>query len=274
MHIVFVDSICNPMRPGVGGLSDINWRLARELVRIGEQVTIIGPYNHNVPSPCSEITMIAVPEAVVQHHNIARHITSTYRLAKMAKQIDGADIYHVPDSVTAAVLASRGIGAKVIWQGHSNVDHHVQHGNPWDMSMYMLMRLATMYATKSIGRVVALGRSLVPWWQKSGFPLNRICIIPNGTDMPSDTFVSTSGEFFPKVWRNCKYRLLYVGRLSAEKGGYLELIDAVSRITSSMSVGLALIGDGPQRVVVENAIKQHDLESVISCLVVRQGYLE
>lgn len=266
MHIVFVDSICNPTSPGIGGLSDINWRLARELVCCGECVTVVGPYNNDVISPYPDIPMIAVPEAIVQHNNIARHLMSTYRLAKVAKQVGKVDIYHVPDSVTAAVLALLGLGAKVLWHGHSNIDHHIQHGNPWDTSMYILMRLATMFATKSIGQVVALGKSLVPWWQQSGFPRNRICVIPNGIDVSSDIFVSKSEKFLSNVWRDCQYRLLYVGRLSAEKGGYLELIDAVSKITTTMSVGLVLIGDGPQRADLENAIKQRGLDQVISCL--------
>ena len=266
MHIVFIDSICNPESPSIGGLSDINWRLARELTRLGEHVTVVGPYNQDATPPYFDITMIPVPESIVRNNNIARHLMSVYRLAKIAKQINNVDIYHVPDSVTAAVLASLGLGAKILWHGHSNIDHHTQHGNPWDRSMYILMRLATLYATKSISRVVALGASLVPWWQKSGFSLDRISIIPNGADLSRDGFVTTSAELLPKFWRDSQYRLLYVGRLSAEKGGYLELIDAVSKIPITMSVGLVLIGDGPQRADVENAVKQRGLNQAISCL--------
>ena len=61
------------------------------------------------------------------------------------------------------------------------------------------------------------------------------------------------------------YRLLYVGRISAEKGGYLELIDAVGRLNAAMPVGLLFVGEGPMRSELMSAINQRGLTDVVSC---------
>lgn len=61
-------------------------------------------------------------------------------------------------------------------------------------------------------------------------------------------------------------RILFVGRLCAEKG-LLILIEAVARhIESGMSCELAIIGDGPLRAKVQEFVRQRDLDDFIKLL--------
>ncbi len=265
MHIVFIDSICNPRRPGVGGVSDINWYLARELVRASDRVTVVGAYEEGVTSPYPGPELVVAPGTVVRRNNIVKHVRRAMRLARAARQVDSADVYHVPDSITVAALALLGPGNRVVWHGHSNVYHHAQHGIPWDRSMYELMRLATHFASTRIARVIALGPSLVPWWERSGFARERITVVPNGVDL-SDEAAQVSEPLVPDLWSGHEHRLLYVGRLSAEKGGYGELIDAVEALSKSMSVGLLFLGHGPLRGELERKIEERGLARIVACM--------
>lgn len=265
MHIAFIDSICNPDHPGVGGLSDINWRLARELCAAGQRVTVVGAYTAEAASPDSTIACVAVPQAVVQHNNLARHMVRAARLAHAAQQLDPVDVFHVPDSLTAAALAALGLGAQVVWHGHLNIALYAQQGIRWDTSMYTLMRVATAFAARRVSRMIALGPGLVPWWERVGFPRERISVIPNGVDLPADERQPTAWSS-PEAWNNRTYRLLYVGRLSAQKGGHFELIDAVAALSQDLSLGLVMIGDGLLRPRIERLLKERGLTQHITCV--------
>jgi glycosyltransferase involved in cell wall biosynthesis len=263
-RITFIDSTSGNDTPGVGGTSDINWCLAKILAK-RNHIAVVGPYTKGVRNPEPSVNIIPMPEAIVRRSNIAKHLIRAFQLSYCAKRSARADIYHVPDCVTAAALAALGLGDRVIWHGHSNIDHHSQHGIPWDKSMYALMRGATSFAAKRISRVVALGPSLVPWWQKSGFSYEQISVIPNGIDLIEDRVVSQKLDKVSIFQKNA-YRLLYVGRLSAEKGGYYELIDAVVDLNRDIPVSLVFVGDGPYRDEIEQSINKRNLTDIISCV--------
>jgi len=279
MHIVFVDAVTDPVHPGAGGLSDIHWHLARELVGAGERVTIIGPYQRNAANPNPNVAFLPLTQAVFRRDNIATYAMRALRLAHAAKNLDHVDVYHSPDSLTSAALALYGLGPRVVWHGNANVHLFSQYGIPWDKSMYLLMRTATAFASKRISRVVALGPSVVPWWERSGFLHERICVIPNGIDLSADTPSQGTAQWHnPEIWRQSKYHLLYVGRLAAEKRGYFELIEAVADLSSELSVSLVIVGDGPQRGKLEDLLRQRNLTDIVCCIghqpheVVSQAY--
>lgn len=265
MHVVFVDAICDALRPGEGGLSDVTWDLAAELVASGHRVTVVGAYERGVQAPDRRVVLIPVPTAVIRRNNIARQVVRAALLAREARRVHGADVYQTGDSLCTAALVLLGVGRRVVWQGHSNVYHHTRSGLPWQRDMYHLMRLATRISARRIAGVVALGPSLVRWWERSGFPLERICVIPNGIDL---TRLRAGREEWatPEVWKNREYRLLYVGRLSAEKGGYLELIGAVEILSRVSSVGLVLVGDGSARQDIESMIEDRGLSGIAACI--------
>jgi glycosyltransferase involved in cell wall biosynthesis len=263
ISVAFIDSVLASDQPCVGGISDINWRLARIIVD-SNRVSVIGPYPKNVLNPHPSVQIVPVPEAIVQRNNVFKHLIRAFRLVYSAKQLTQSDIYHVPDCVTAAALAALGLGNRVVWHGHSNIDHHSRHGVPWDKSMYALMRGATSFAAQRINRVVALGPSLVPWWQKSGFSREQISVIPNGVDVTE--IRNSPNRLHGSICNNTKYRLLYVGRLSKEKGGYFELIEAFGDLVKTISAELIIVGNGPYQSDIEKFIKQQNLTSVVSCI--------
>ena len=85
-----------------------------------------------------------------------------------------------------------------------------------------------------------------------GVERSRIAVLPNGV---------TSAFFAePKRQKDVSpLKLLYVGRLSAQKN-VLRLIDAMAQVSSP--VDLVIVGEGEERVVIEEAIRRHDLENV------------
>ena len=268
MHIAIIDSICDPAQPGVGGLSDINWRLAHELVNAGDVVTIIGPYHKDVAVPYPNIQVIEVPKAVIRNNNIIKSVLRTVRLAHAAKQLHRVDVYHVPDSITAGFVSLWGLGSRVVWHGHTNVYYYSRNGIPYDMSTYILMLAATKYASQKVSHVVTLGPSMIPWWQKSGFSRDRIRVIPNAVDMPTSDSRDEAAKWdeVAIAWKKNTYHLLYVGRLAPDKGGQLELIDAIAKLHAEIPVGLAIAGDGPLRNQIEKTIQNRNLTNVVTCV--------
>jgi glycosyltransferase involved in cell wall biosynthesis len=267
MHIAIVDTVTNPQKPGGGGLSDINWSLARELARLGERVTMIGPYESTIRNPEPSVGFVRVPEVAFKRTNITTLVRTPLGLAARGKAIRDVDVYHVPDSLTAAALALHGLGARTVWHGNANVLFYSDKKNPWDRSLYLLMRAATAFAAPRVSRVVALGENVVPWWEQSGVPHDRIAIIPYGVDVSSDQSVATVFRTpADDVWDRHTYRLLYVGRLSPEKRGYFELIETLDSLRMTMSIGFVLIGDGPQRPAVEEAIRRRGLGGTVCCI--------
>ena len=68
------------------------------------------------------------------------------------------------------------------------------------------------------------------------------------------------------AWKKNTYHLLYVGRLAPDKGGQLELIDAIAELHAEIPVGLAIAGEGPLRNQIERAIEHRNLTNVVTCV--------
>jgi glycosyltransferase involved in cell wall biosynthesis len=73
-----------------------------------------------------------------------------------------------------------------------------------------------------------MGKELIPWWRKVGFKPDAIEVIPNGLDWARyQAPPSMEGWECPPAWSEAQYRLLYIGRITPEKGGYTHLFDAL-----------------------------------------------
>ncbi len=101
---------------------------------------------------------------------------------------------------------------------------------------------------------------------KLGMSKNRIFIIGNVTD---NSFyynkvmkLKTKREVLCNQFGIPDHNFVYIGRLSREKN-ILNLLDAYSRLKSKeIGWGLILVGNGPQKIEIEDYIKKHSLKDI------------
>jgi glycosyltransferase involved in cell wall biosynthesis len=252
MEVVFLDAITDSQKPGASGLSDVIWRLAYELTKLGVEASVVGFYLQDAPPPHPNINFIRINPPDFRSQNIFTNLYQRAFLVKNAKQYLRADtVIHVSDILSAGFVSLMGSGHKSVWQGHSNVLHNSRLGNPWDSSTYLALRLFSSLAARSIRYVIALGPSLVYWWKLSGFRSNSIRIIPNAIDL-NENFETTKSIELPQGWTAKPHKILYVGRLARDKGGYFELLNCLQDLNRNQtSATLLFVGDGPMRSEVE-----------------------
>ncbi|MDB9300325.1 glycosyltransferase family 4 protein [Halorubrum ezzemoulense] len=80
-------------------------------------------------------------------------------------------------------------------------------------------------------------------------------------------FISTVSESdiveTPTISQEDPFKILYVGRLSREKGIDV-LIDAVSKINTDLKIELSIIGDGPERSSLHQRSKDQSIEDIVT----------
>jgi glycosyltransferase involved in cell wall biosynthesis len=266
MKIVFLDAIVEPQLPGKSGLSDINWRLASEVRKLGVETIILGIYDKNIKPPYPEVNQLPINNYLTPSRtNIATVLFSRFILAWHARRfVDSETVFHISDALTAGMVSLLGFGKYSIWQGHTNWIYHSRFSNPWDRSTFYLLKAFTTISSRSIHFVVALGPSLINWWVRAGFTSKKVVVIPNGID-PSHGIIDQKHKLeINQKWLQSKYRILFVGRLAADKGGFFELFECIQRLNDiEMGTALLIIGDGPLKIRLENYVNSNtDLNPV------------
>lgn len=247
MRVAMLDAIADRSAPGATGLSDIVWRLATELAALGVTPVVVGPYSAKAAPRALGVSYRSAPAAAHLRSNLATILFDRFSAAAAAVAAR-CDCYYAVDSISAGALAVLGRGSRTVWHGHNNVLHHSQIERPWDRTMYHAMLWSSRLAARRVARVAVLGPRLAKWWTALGACPDRIVVVPIGIDLPS-------GARFPDAARQrpgSPAQLLYVGRLSPEKGGVDELLRAIHmRRTDGGEVTLDIAGDGPDRPVLE-----------------------
>jgi glycosyltransferase involved in cell wall biosynthesis len=154
------------------------------------------------------------------------------------------------DCVTAGMLCALPVHRRTTYHGNMNVKSNRRRlaKSPWSRSMYTLMRVTTAIACRRAIRLISLGPSLNDGWIEAGASSNRITILPNPINLSVPLLRAPQADL-----------VLYVGRFSREKGGILELVQALALLPES--VRMIVAGDGPLR---------NELEALIDKLTLRQ----
>ena len=261
MHIVLIEFDYIQPQPQHCRFSDITWGLASALVERSHRVTVVGPYLQGAVSPHPAIDVQAVPKAVSQRQNIVTLLRRAWHLGRKLLQIE-ADIIHVHQSVMAAALTLLGLGHKTVWHGHSNYYYRTRRGKVYDRQMDWLIRTSTHIAARQV-HLVSLGQQVIAYWERAGVARERIATIPNGISLSSELIKKTSSCV---AWQEKRFKLLYIGRLAADKGGQSELIEALAKVKPHQDVGLAILGDGKLRLSLEQQVIAHGLENTVTFL--------
>lgn len=252
MRIVFIDSICDPVRPGTSGLSDIVWALANEVRGLANDVSVVGLYEQGFIVPTADIPVCAIRP--FHRRNIFTHIGNSYRLVNAARR-EKSDVVHIVDSVTAGMASICGLGPCAVYHAHSNPAYHARNAgrNPWTPSIYVLMLAAAWTACRKCAAVISLGPSLDREWRSLGAEQTKIFHLPNGI-----------AESKPAKRSEVAGRVLYVGRLSKEKGGVEELVEAFTLLPDHLH--LLIAGKGELAPKIKTAVEALGLSDRISLL--------
>jgi glycosyltransferase involved in cell wall biosynthesis len=128
------------------------------------------------------------------------------------------------------------IGLRLVWIEHVPIGRWLRW-NPWRLPYVMFSSLAT---------VVAVSEYVGEQLRDLGDIAPSLKVIPNGID---DAFFGV--ESLP--YEGGVFELLYVGRLSEEKG----LGDLLKAVRSMEGVRLRVVGDGPEREQFEREAPEH-----------------
>jgi glycosyltransferase involved in cell wall biosynthesis len=252
LKITITDTIGDLRHPGTSGFSDLVWGFAHELSRRGHAVQVVGLYpdGFNVEAGNVRITTVSPNH----RRNILTYFWDVARVARAAAASD-ADVIHVLDCVTAGMLCVLPAHRRTTYHGNMNVRSHRRNVAqlPWSPSMYALMRTTTAIACRRASRLISFGPSLNDKWIESGANPNRIVVLPN----PAELVTPLPRAPIPDT-------ALYVGRFSREKGGILELVQAMSLLPAN--VRLIVAGDGPLRADVESLVSALGLDKRITLL--------
>ena len=230
-RVVFTDTITDPLHAGVAGLSDIVWSLVGQMRTLGYEVHVAGLYRSNVTSPDPNVPVTCV--VPLSRQNVVTRLLDVMRVARRVRALR-PDVVHASDCLGAAAICLLGLGQKTVYHAHQNIVLNARNAPslPWDRAGYLTMRAGTAIACRSASRVISLGPSLTDEWVKLGVSRDRILEVPNGLS----TMLHPPRHPVPG-------RLLYVGRLSAEKAGVDNIIRALSALPEE--VHLVVAGDGP-----------------------------
>ncbi|MCC6682545.1 MAG: glycosyltransferase family 4 protein [Phycisphaeraceae bacterium] len=173
--------------------------------------------------------------------------------AYLARRIEQHGIQHVHvhipmNAANVAMLAA--VIADVSFSMTSHGMRDTYDPTRWAIVLKIKQAAFTVFAT-NFGRGQAMMISPQSLWPKMHVVrcgLDRAFLDQPATEVPGEP------------------RLLFVGRLSPEKGAPL-LIEAVAKLRSEgIPVELTMIGDGPSRGEIERAIAQHQLQDAVTLL--------
>ncbi len=261
MRIVLFDFIFDQERPGISGLSDIVWNWARHLVAMGDRVHIVAPYPKSAQPP--EGTFVhRFPVPPIGYRNIIGHVLIVLRGWLEIQKLGRVDIIQAPEYLSTGVFALLSRDTPVVLRVPGNIYERVAHGNPFDWSVTQVLKAAARVSARRCARIIVTSEDMRSWWAKTGAPESRMVLIPTGVDVELFRPIVNARTLLG-IPRDRKV-ILYVGRLSHEKGiqHLLEALPAVDKDTPD--VELHLVGDGKLRSHLLELAKKLQVEKRVT----------
>jgi glycosyltransferase involved in cell wall biosynthesis len=188
-------------------------------------------------------------------------VASRLHAHKPVDVINGLWLY--PDGVAAAKVAAR-LEIPLVLTGLG-----------CDVNVYLeepAKRPQILAAARQARSIIVVSRPLKDCLVAAGVPDQKVTVIANGVDTSSfiirDRSDCATRLSLPRDGR----RIVYVGRLAEEKG-ITTLIAAMSLLRARrLDVRLYVIGDGPQRPLVERMIAEHALADHVALVGARDHH--
>lgn len=135
--------------------------------------------------------------------------------------------------------------------------HHGDTGHTFKVRIYEKIAMLTM---KSCQHVIAVSDKMKRDLEEKLAPFNKISTVEN---MLSLTNAAKIRDERAKSAGHEKIELLFVGRLSPEKG-LLNFLEALNSNTFKDKFHLNVLGDGVERVLVEKFINDHQMNDLVT----------
>jgi glycosyltransferase involved in cell wall biosynthesis len=260
MKIVLFDYVFERDKPGITGLSDLVWNWAKHLVALGDEVHIVAPYLESAQPPEGTIVH-RFPVPPIGYRNIVGHILIVLRGWLEIRKLGKVDIIHAPEYLSTGIFALLTRDTPVVLTVPGNIYERIEHGNPFDWSATQAFKVAARLSASLCARIIVTSEEMRRWWGKTGTPTSRMVLIPYGVD--TDLFRPIPGARALLGISDHKRIVLYVGRLSHEKGIH-HLLGAVHGVNKDIpGVELHLVGDGRLKGYLAQLARQLQIEEQV-----------
>lgn len=148
----------------------------------------------------------------------------------------------------------------------SNIIHiHTHHGNTSHNFKMKIYEWISHFLMKKCHHIIAVGPHMEHQLKNELFPYSKISAIENMLSMPNQySCYEQKGIFLAsKKETMTKIHLLFLGRLSEEKG-ILHFLDFFDQYPQKNDFHLTIVGDGPQRKIIEDTIVIRQMESLVT----------
>jgi glycosyltransferase involved in cell wall biosynthesis len=139
----------------------------------------------------------------------------------------------------------------------SNKIVHTHHGNTSHTLKVKIYEWIAFQAMKKVAAVVAVSTQMKSLLIKHNIPETSISIIDNMLSLKNASSIRSE----LKIQKNQLNELIFIGRFSPEKG-LLHFIKIFSGYKNKDLFNLTLLGDGIERVEIENIIKEKKLTNI------------
>jgi len=133
----------------------------------------------------------------------------------------------------------------------------------YDPRVSWFYRRVTPRAYQSVSMVIVLAPHMKDFAVRGGADPNIVQVIPNGLD-PNEIGLSESTSGWTPPEKGEQIRLLYVGRLSVEKGADVLLEACTALLEQEINFHLDIIGTGPELDNYQKFVMGKELESSVT----------
>jgi len=232
--------------------------IVSNLAKLGHNVTILTPRRdktmREIEQINSQITVIRYP-----YHGIISAPYLIWRIHKLLslKRFDIVSGHSPTKCVLATIIANLCHRLPII---------HMMHYSPRSLELpkwspkYWFWRIVDDFILNHVDRVGVISYTLRDELLKRGLSLNKVMVIPNGVDIRKFTPRRRDKRLEDKYNLKNKNVVMFLGRFQPWEN-LSSLVDIFLRVKACRNdVVLMLVGDGPDKNVIERIIRKYELQ--------------
>lgn len=235
--------------PDIGGHATAIPPLAGELCRRGHQVAVLTVSDR--ADGDDSLYPFSVVRLARPGPRLVRWLRTIRAILELGSRVDVLLVYGLAlESVVANALLRRPLVMKVVgdlaWErsvllGRVHDTFEVFQQQRYGARVEALRRLRAWWIRRA-DRVIVHSRWMAGWVERWGVPASRIAVIPNGVELPETLAPATLPLSTPLT-------LVTAARLTRWKG----IGELIAVVAGQRDLGLVVVGDGPDRVRLEQA---------------------
>lgn len=249
--------VCSEFPPSVGGNAHYTYHLSKKLVERGHEVTVFvwGSYKKTFHETIDNISIYRV--RFLPFYPFHNHFNAIFLKYHLKSIISDQDILHLHNVNIPFVSCD----IPTVVTVHGTVQGHVNNRQILDMESLVVNSFSKLYIStdkkliKSADEIISVSKACSNELKKY-YGIMESKVIYNGVDTeffkPKDKYEEITEPY-----------ILYVGRLSPEKGLF-DLIDSMEIVAQQCpKIKLIIIGKGPLERAIKNKILKMNLSKSI-----------